>query len=248
VVGLTWLRPGANRFGSARDNDVIMPAPVAAHAGSLVLDGRVVRLEVPGAPPRALRTDADANVDTLKAGTVSWQVIARGDRFGVRVRDSAGARHKSFAGCVWFPIDPAFRVVAHLTPREGPADMVVPDAAGGKQTLKSPGTLSFILGGKPQHLDPVLDGDDSSDQLVVFRDLTSAHETYGGGRFVRALRQADGAFVVDFNRAYSPPCALTPYATCPLPPPQNRLDLRVEAGERVDAKTDAQSHKSDVVR
>ena len=157
VVGLTWLRPGANRFGSARDNDVLMPAPVAAHAGTLVLEGHTVRLEVPGAPPRALHTDATASVDTLKAGTVSWQVIERGERFGVRVRDRASARHKSFAGCVWFPIDPAYRVVAHLTPREGPTEVVVPDAAGGKQTLKSVGTLGFILGGKPQHLDPVLE-------------------------------------------------------------------------------------------
>jgi uncharacterized protein (DUF1684 family) len=122
--------------------------------------------------------------------------------------------------------------VARLTPRVGSAELVVPDATGGNQTLRSPGTLTFTLAGATQHLDPVLDGDDAADQLVVFRDLTTAHETYGAGRFVRALRQADGTFVLDFNRAYSPPCALTPHATCPLPPPQNRLRISVEAGEK----------------
>jgi uncharacterized protein len=112
--------------------------------------------------------------------------------------------------------------------------MVVPDASGGHQTLESPGTLELTLLGKPVRLDPVLDGDDPTDQMIVFRDLTSGRETYGGGRFVRARRQPDGTFVVDFNRAYSPPCAFTPYATCPLPPEQNRLKLAVTAGQKND--------------
>jgi uncharacterized protein len=242
VVGLTWLRPGANRFGSARDNDVILPAPVAAHAGTLTLEGRSVRLDVPAGSPlapdggaatgRVLRTDQSPTPDTLRVGTVSWQIIERGARLGVRARDSASPRRQTFAGSQWYAIDPAYRVVARLTPRAGATDIVVPDASGGRQVLKSPGTLTFTLAGGERHLDPMLDGDDDRDELVVFRDQTSGRETYGGGRFVRALRQADGTFVLDFNRAYAPPCALTPYATCPLPPPQNRLAARVEAGEK----------------
>jgi uncharacterized protein (DUF1684 family) len=242
LVGLAWLKPGPNRFGSAPDDDVHLPAPIPPHAGTLEVTGHAVKLAVPAGSPLklnggpvhagALKTDAAPAPDVLSAGTVSFQVIERGDRLGVRVRDSASPLRRDYPGSSWFPIDPAYRVVARLAPRAGSTEMVVPDATGGRQKLTSPGTLTFKLLGEERHLDPVLDGDDDANQLVVFRDLTSAHETYGGGRFVRALRQPDGTFVLDFNRAYAPPCALTPYATCPLPPEQNRLRVAVRAGEK----------------
>ncbi|HEV3030661.1 MAG TPA: DUF1684 domain-containing protein [Polyangia bacterium] len=242
LVGLVWLKPGVNRFGSARDADVRLPDSVAAHAGAFVVHGRAIALVVePGAaltlggrPAKAgpFRTDAAPGPDVLQSGTVTWQVIERGERLGVRIRDRASLAQRAFRGTRWFAVDPAYRVVARFVPRAGAAEMVVPDASGGHQTLKSPGTLELTLLGKPQRLDPVLDGDDDDDQLIVFRDLTSGRETYGGGRFVRARRQADGTFVVDFNRAYAPPCAFTPYATCPLPPAQNRLPIAVRAGEK----------------
>jgi uncharacterized protein (DUF1684 family) len=244
LVGLVWLKPGTNRFGGGRDNDVPLPGAAPAHAGALVVEGRTVRLVLEsgasltmnGAPakPGPLRTDAAASPDVLASGTVSWQIIERGERLGVRIKDSASPARRAFAGSRWYAIDPAFRVVARLVPRARPTTIVVPDASGGRQTLESPGTLELALLGKPVRLDPVLDGDDPSDQMIVFRDLTSGRETYGGGRFVRALRQPDGTFVVDFNRAYFPPCAFTPYATCPLPPEQNRLKLAVPAGQKND--------------
>jgi uncharacterized protein len=242
LVGLLWLAPGANRFGSASDNEVRLPAGAPAHAGTLVVANGKVSVTVPAGSPltmngrpaesRAVRSDAEREPDVFGVASLTWQVIARGERLGVRVRDRDNPARKTCPPPRWYPVAPAYRVVAHLTPRVGSAELVVPDATGGKQTLKSPGTLTFTLAGTTQHLDPVLDGDDDADQLVVFRDLTTAHETYGAGRFVRALRQPDGTFVLDFNRAYSPPCSLTPYATCPLPPPQNRLRLSVEAGEK----------------
>jgi uncharacterized protein (DUF1684 family) len=244
LVGLVWLKPGSNRFGSARDNDVHLPDGVPAHAGAFVVAGRDVKLVVEpgvaltqgGAPARsgAFRTDGGGQPDVLASGTVTFQVIERGERLGVRIKDSASPARRAFAGSRWFPIDPAYRVVARLVPHARPTKLVVPDASGGKQTLESPGTLELTLRGAPVRLDPLLDGDDPKDQMIVFRDLTSGRETYGGGRFVRALEQADGTFVVDFNRAYSPPCAFTPYATCPLPPEQNRLKIAVPAGEKND--------------
>jgi uncharacterized protein (DUF1684 family) len=247
LVGLTWLKPGPNRFGGARDNDVPLPDSVPAHAGAFVVEGHAVKLVLEpgvaltmnGAPAKAgpFRTDGAGTPDVLASGTVTWQVIERGDRLGVRVKDSASPARRAFAGSRWYPIDPAFRVVAHLVPHATATKIVVPDAAGGRQTLESPGTLELTLAGKPVRLDPVLDGDDPADQMIVFRDLTSGRETYGAGRFVRALRQPDGTFVVDFNRAYSPPCAFTPYATCPLPPEQNRLKLAVPAGQKTDETT-----------
>jgi uncharacterized protein len=242
LVGLAWLAPGVNRFGSARDNDVILPAPAPAHGGAFVVQGRAVKLVVEpgaaltldGAPARsgAFVTDAAPKPDVLRAGSVSWQVIERGLRLGVRVRDTSSPARQAFAGSRWYEIDPAYRVVARLVPHAQATKIVVPDASGGHQTLESPGTLELTLRGEALRLDPVLDGDDPNDQMIVFRDLTSGRETYGGGRFARALRQPDGTFVVDFNRATSPPCAFTPYATCPLPPAQNRLTIAITAGQK----------------
>jgi uncharacterized protein len=243
VVGLFWLKPGANRFGSARGNDILLPDVAPPYAGTFFVQGQSVQLTVPtgspitlnGRPPQArvLRTDVGPTPpDVLAIGSVSWQLIERGDRLGVRVKDSSNPLRRTFPGSSWFPVVPAYRVVARLTPRKGPLEMVVPDAAGGSQRMESPGTLTFTLLGKPQHLDPVLDGDDAADQLIMFRDLTSGHETYGGGRFLRAMRQPDGTYVLDFNRAFAPPCAFTPYATCPLPPEQNRMRVAVNAGEK----------------
>jgi uncharacterized protein (DUF1684 family) len=244
LAGLFWLEAGANRFGSAPGNAVRLPASAPAHAGILWVTGRDVRVElVAGGPVRLnggaaaagpLRTDAGpVPPDVLAMGAVTLQVIDRGGRLGARVKDADSATRRDFAGTGFFPIAPEFRVVATLLPRADATKIVVPDASGGKQALESRGSLAFTLLGHAQRLDPVLDGDDERDQLVVFRDATSGHETYGGGRFVRALRQPDGTFVLDFNRAYSPPCAFTPYATCPLPPPQNRLPFAVPAGEKV---------------
>jgi uncharacterized protein len=243
VVSLAWLAPGANRFGSASDNEIRLPAAAPAHLGTFVVEGGAVRLTLaPGVSPltinggpaaaRTVLTDAAPIADLFAVGDLTWQVIARGDRLGVRVRDRSNPARKSFPAARWYPIAAEYRVIARLEPRQGSLQIVVPDAAGGKQTLTSPGTLTFTLRGKPQRLESMLDGDDDRNQLIVFRDLTSAKETYGAGRFVRAFRQVDGTFVIDFNRAYSPPCAITPHATCPLPPPENRLRIAVEAGEK----------------
>jgi uncharacterized protein (DUF1684 family) len=248
LVGLTWLGKGASRFGSAPDDDVPLPAPAPPHAGTLLVDGTSVRIRFApgvkatlngkpwvlpsgGAP---LRTDAgDAEPDVIGFGGVTLQVIDRDGRLGARVKDPESPARKHFAGLAWFPIDRAYQAIARLEAHAAPTEIVVPDASGGKQRLQSPGTLAFTMLGRPFRLDPVRDGPDDGDLLVIFRDLTAGHETYGGGRFLRARRRPDGAFVVDFNRAYSPPCAFTPHATCPLPPPQNRLPLRVPAGEKL---------------
>jgi len=246
VVGLTWLHAGANRFGSAPDDEIRMPAPAPAHAGALIVDGAALRAELApgsgalldGKPPSGrgpivVRTDAaPAGPSVLGYGGVSLQVIARGGRFGARVKDRASAALAAFAGLDWFPIDAAYRVSARLEPGGHAGKIVVPDASGGRQELDSPGTLAFTLRGRATRLVPVADGPDAADLLVVFRDATSGGQSYGGGRFVRARRQPDGGYEIDFNRAYSPPCAFTPYATCPLPPPENRLAVAIPAGEK----------------
>jgi uncharacterized protein (DUF1684 family) len=245
LVGLTWLHPGANRFGGAPDDDVPLPAGTPPHAGALIVtpDGHVQVRLAPGVAATvrgrafsggSLRTDAaGADPDVLALGRVTLQVIARGGRLGARIKDPDSAARRSFAGLAWYPIAPAYRVTARLEPAESARKLVVPDASGGRQELESPGTLAFRLLGTAFELIPVRDGPDDADLLVVFRDRTSGQETYGGGRFLRARRQPDGSFLVDFNRAYSPPCAYSPFATCPLPPPENRLPIAIPAGEKM---------------
>jgi hypothetical protein len=251
LVGLTWLHPGANRFGAGPDDDVPLPAPAPRHAGTLLVDGATVRVSLSpgvsgtrngrpwlaaagaGAAPTPLRTDTTAGgPDVLGFGGVTLQVIERGGRLGARVKDPQSPRRVHFAGLAWFPVAPEYHAVARLAAHDKAVEIVVPDASGGKQRLESPGTLSFTLAGKALRLDPVRDGGDDADLLVVFRDETTGRETYGAGRFLRARRRPDGSYDLDFNRAYSPPCAYTPYATCPLPPPQNKLGMRVPAGEK----------------
>jgi len=246
LVGLTWLHAGVNRFGSAPDDEVRLPAPAPPHAGTLAVDGGAVRVALapgvtatldgrPWKPAGAvpLRTDAgDAAPELVGFGGVTLQVIERGGRLGARVKDTEAATRRRFAGLAFFPVAPAFRTVAKYEARGTPTELVIPDSSGGRQRLASPGTLTFKLGARAFTVDPVRDGPDDADLLLVFRDSTSGRETYGGGRFLRALRQPDGSYLVDFNRAYSPPCAFTPYATCPLPPPQNRLPIAIAAGEK----------------
>jgi len=252
LVGLAWLHPGANRFGSAPDDEVRMPAAVPPHAGTLFVDGKTVRAAIaPGVAatlngrrwdatgPVALRSDAgDATPDIVGVGAVTLQVIDRGGRLGARLKDPDSEARRSFGGLSYYPFDPAYRVTARLRRAPAPTKMVIPDASGGRQEMQSPGTLAFTLLGRRLALDPVNDGPDDDNLLVVFRDPTSGRETYAGGRFLRARRAkgaSDDAWVVDFNQAYNPPCAFTPYATCPLPPPQNRLPLPIPAGEKAPA-------------
>jgi uncharacterized protein (DUF1684 family) len=247
LVGLTWLHAGANRFGGAPDDEVRLPAGTPPHAGMLVVatsggGGEVQVALAPGVAATvrghpfgggALRTDAgDAEPDLLALGRVTVQVIARGGRLGARVKDPDSPTRRAFAGLAWYPVAPAYRVVARLEPAQPARKLMMPDASGGRQELESPGTLAFTLLGTAYQLVPVRDGPDDGDLLVVFRDRTSGRETYGAGRFLRARRHADGRFVLDFNRAYSPPCAFSAFATCPLPPPENRLPIAVPAGEK----------------
>ena len=244
VAGLFWLKPGANSFGADPGNDVVLPGHAApARAGRFVLEGGHVRVEVrPGAGvtragrpvTRAdLRSDADgAAPDVLALGPLTMQVIARGARLGVRLKDRESAARRDFKGTRWFPIRTEYRVLARFVARAAPEKIGVPTVLGTVEPMPSPGTLTFQLGGKTMSLDPVVEPGER-ELFVIFRDATSGRTTYGGGRFLYADPPRDGHddVVLDFNRAYSPPCAFTRYATCPLPPSQNHLHVAIEAGE-----------------
>ena len=249
VVGLHWLKPGATSFGAAPGNDLILPGSgTPARAGILTLDavtGRVtvdaaarVTFGLRGKPVirAALTTDAGGREpDVLTLGAVTMQIIDRGGRLGVRVKDAHSEARRSFKGLKWYPIKPELRVRAHLAARAKPTTISVPSVIGVTEAMPSPGIVEFQMAGKTHHLTPVLEPGEAR-LFFIFKDATSGRTTYGAGRFLYAdPPHDDGEMVLDFNEAYSPPCAFTAYATCPMPPPENRLSIPIEAGEMATA-------------
>lgn len=244
VAGLSWLAEGENAFGSAPKAAVPLPAHGApAHAGVFLRKGKEVTVHVaPGVPVELagkpivtaqLRSDVPGPADVLELGPLRFFVIERGDRIGIRLRDLESARRKSWKGLSWFPPARELRVVARFVPHAKAEKLTVPTVVGTTQTYESPGRLVFELAGKTLELWPVIEEPGARELFVIFRDETSGRETYGAGRFLYVpLPAADGTVAIDFNRAYAPPCSVSPFATCPMPPKQNRLPVPVRAGER----------------
>jgi uncharacterized protein (DUF1684 family) len=233
LVGLHWLQPGQNRFGSGVDNDLVLRGRgVPAEAGSLVLEEGRVRLRRDGHPDLPMQPDVTGEPTTLDLGTLRMYVIQRGDRFGLRVRDHASPALAAFRGMDHFPIDPAWRVEGRLQRAEPGATLEIVDVIGLVTHEPSPGVVAFEREGREWRIH-ALPGDDDGSLWLVFADATNGRTTYGGGRFLYTEPvRSDGGVVLDFNLAYNPPCVFSPYATCPLPPATNRLALAIEAGER----------------
>src|SRR5262249_36692070 len=164
--------------------------------------------------------------------------IKRGDRFALRVRDQNNDARTRFRGLEYFPIDPKWRIEARLERYDSAKMIPIANVTGTVNESPSPGTLVFEIDGQSYKLDPILEKG-STDLFVIFADATSGRETYGAGRFVYAPAPGpDGKTVLDFNKAHNPSCAFTRYATCPLPPRQNRLRIRIDAGEKKYAGSD----------
>lgn len=242
LVGLFWLDEGENRFGSDPGNKVIFPEGKApAVAGALIREGKKVRVRAePGARLTSAGkpvTEMDLAADTsgkpkvLDLGTLSFFVIERGDRIGVRIRDKASPALTSFHGLDFYPIRPEWRIQARFEPYDPPKKVAVPNVLGQVTDSDSPGAVVFDWQGKTYRLDTL--GSLEKGLSLIFADATNGHDTYGAGRFLDLGPLADGKVEVDFNTAYNPPCAYTAFATCPLPPAQNKLTtLQVTAGEK----------------
>lgn len=244
VVGLHWLAPGVNRFGSDPANEIPLNAPdIPALAGTVELlsDGSVVARAANGAPATVngsplvesmLRSDAQGDPDILGVGRLSFYLIDRGGLLAARVKDPETSARTEFKGIEHFPIDPRYRVTAFLEPYPEPREVPIPTVLGTPTTMLAPGILRFTLRGEELSLEPYVNAVDDPEYFLIFRDRSSGDATYGGGRFLDAEAVGvDGITVLDFNLAYSPPCAFTPHATCPLPPPQNSIPASIEAGE-----------------
>jgi len=242
VAGLFWLKEGENRLGSDPNAEVVLPAHSApARAGILRVHGGQVRIEpaagvnitLGGQPvgQRTLKSDTPGPEEVLALGRTRFFVIERSGKLAIRLRDLDSPARKAFTGLHWFPIRPEYRVVGRFTPHPAPKKLSIPNVLGLVEEMVSPGVVTFTLQGKEMSLEPVYETPAQDELFFIFRDKTSAHETYGAGRFFYADNPKNGEVVIDFNKAYTPPCAFTRFATCPLPPRQNHLPVRIEAGE-----------------
>jgi uncharacterized protein (DUF1684 family) len=243
LIGLEWLQPGDNRIGSAADNDIVVSA-MPAHLG-------VASLRADGSMHLALAADSGALIDgkplreatlvddagegaptVVSLGTLSFLAIDREGRKGLRIRDSEAPTRRDFAGIDYFPIDPAWRIEADWVPATAGQTLEMGTVIGTTEKYPVPGTARFSRDGKTFEILPVIEVPGDAQYFVVFADRTSGRETYGAARFLYIDPPEDGRVTLDFNKAYNPPCAFTAFATCPLAPPENRLDLRVTAGEK----------------
>lgn len=242
LVGLAWLKPGANRIGSAADNDIVLADfPPRLGTVSWAVDGTLtLALAMPAAATidgghalqAVLRDDADPHPTIVAFGTTSFVAIDRSGRKGLRIRDSEAATRTGFAGIERFPVDPAWCISADWHPLEPPHPLAMTTVIGTLEAYPAPGRAAFERDGLRCALFPVRETPGDERLFLVFADATSGKETYGAARFLYADAPRDGKIVLDFNRAYNPPCVFTPHATCPLAPSENRLPLPVRAGEK----------------
>jgi uncharacterized protein (DUF1684 family) len=241
IAGLLPLREGPNTAGSARSSDLVLPASVPATIGRFVLTGSQVRFEpAPGSgvllrsqpvtEPLDLRSDATAEMDELVIGSVRLVVHQSGTSQMLRVRDPAGALATGFLGFTWFPIDMQYRVTGRFIADAAPRRVGVPNTFGDIDEFSTEGVVEFELLGERLRLRPFTTRPNRF--WFVFRDGSSGVETYEAARFLYADLLPDGRVVLDFNMAYNPPCAFNPFTTCPIPIQENRLAVKILAGEK----------------
>ena len=231
LVGLFWIEEGVSKIGSDPGSDVPLPGSLPKALGSIVLSKGDARFEpAPGVALKAtaLHDDNKPNYEVVSLGSVSFYLIERGGRYGIRVKDTKSPAREKFAGLDWYALDASWSVAAKLTP--APHKVTFDTEVGIKQDGDSPGYLEFDRAGQHYKLEPVTE---DGELFVVIRDATSGKTTYAASRFLYAsLPDKDGRVRLDFNKAYNPPCVFTAYATCPLPPQMNRLTVSIEAGEK----------------
>ena len=241
VAGLFWLKEGINTVGAGPDFDVRLTDNFKkGKFGEIDFKNGVAALKIEsGVEAQSdgksistinLVSDEKGKPTEIRTGSQTFYLIRREDRFGIRLKDSKSKARLSFKGQHWFPIDEGYKVTARFEALPEPKELMVPNVLGGFFKMKSPGILKFALKGKDYSLQPVTEEDGSL--FIIFRDGSNLSETYKAGRFLYTGKPVNGEAVLDFNKAENPPCAFTPFATCPLAPPQNSLDVEIKAGEK----------------
>jgi len=249
LAGLFWLKPGRNSFGASPDSALIFASgPVHAGEFDLVDNGTAknskvtlkllpgIQASIAGKPVRddtILAPDTSGHPSVVEMGTLQFHVIVRGNRIGIRLKDTKSEAIKGFHGLAFYPLNLNYRVTAAWVPSGGKQTIDIPNVVGDITAMPVSGTVYFKIDGHEVKLTD-LGGDPSKSLFFVFNDTTAKAETYPGGRFLETGPVLNGTVVLDFNRAYNPPCAVTPYATCPLAPKENRLQVSIPAGEKFD--------------
>ena len=237
MTGLFWLKEGANSLGSGPENDILLPesAPaslgiVKVEKGSAVFTAAAPSVALNGKPVRDAAFHHADPADVLSTGPLDLLLLKRGDRLAVRLKDKNSALRKNFTHLSWYPVSEDWKITGKYVALPAPAKLVLDSIIGEQETMQTPGYVEFQHGGQTYKLQAVSEG---RRLFFVIRDLTSGRKTYAAARFLYSdPPKEDGTVLLDFNKAQNPPCAFTPYATCPLPPPQNRLWLAIEAGEQ----------------
>jgi len=250
--GLEWLQPGDNSLGSAADNKIHLAAGSPAHLAVLHLEGETVTLNPPpdgfppdflvaGSPAKPQPLRAEANNDKvsphLTIGTLNMYVIRREARFALRIKDSRSPSIVGFDGLNWYAPDAAYRVTAKWIPYSPAKTITLATLVGTTYDQPVPGAAEFTLAGKTFRIEPVLEDPAVAKLFFILRDTTSTRTTYPACRFLYTGFPTNGLdkpgqLVLDFNRMENPPCAYTPFSTCPLPPPGNRLPIALPVGEK----------------
>ena len=244
LIGLYWLNEGENKFGNEPDpaNAIVWtPKIPEASSGAFVLQNGVVRLEAPrsnfqidGKPATniELKSDADDQPTVLHIRSITFQIIKRGDKFAVRVKDSQNSDRLNFKDTQFYPANVNWRLDAQFEPYNPPKAMPITNVLGMESSESSPGAVKFEVEGSEYRLDAIKEKGETQ-LFMILADKTNGKETYPAGRYLYVdPPDAAGRMIIDFNKTYSPPCAFTKFATCPLPPRQNRLPFAIEAGEK----------------
>jgi uncharacterized protein (DUF1684 family) len=242
LAGLFWLKRGENSFGTDEGNALVFPKG-PRHAGVFELEGKDVTMKpapdahaiVAGKVVSTMKLipDTAENTTLVELGSLRFHLIVRGERIGIRVKDLESPAAEKFRGLVFYPPDLNYRVTAKWEPSDGKKTVDVPNVLGDVIPTPVSGTAVFKINGQDVRLTDL--GEDPAKGLFfVFNDVTSKTDTYPGGRFLYTAPVVNGTVVLDFNRAHSPPCAVTAYATCPLAPRENRLPIAIPVGERYD--------------
>ncbi|WP_018690549.1 DUF1684 domain-containing protein [Algicola sagamiensis] len=241
LTGLFWLHEGVNSFGSAGDNEIQLPKG-RDYAGNIILkkNGIIEAHILPGSEITvdgkvvskvALLTDQEQNTSHIQSGSVDFYLIQRGEKIAARVKDFNRVATLDLEPLSFYPININWKIKATYHPYPKGTQVHIPTVIDTTFTPEHVGKITFQVHGKQYSLDAI---DDGKYLFVIFKDKTSQTKSYGAGRFLYAPKPSakDTTFWLDFNKAYNPPCAFSSYATCPLPPPQNQLELAIHAGEQ----------------
>ncbi|MCK5029010.1 MAG: DUF1684 domain-containing protein [Bacteroidales bacterium] len=244
LVGLHWLKEGQNPFGSNEANNIIFPEKAPDFIGTIILFRGNLSISVNEdievfindslIKEHGINTDTENNTTMFKMGSFKWHIIKRGERYGIRLRDLENPLSDQITEIPSFPVNPEWRIEAKFKKFDTAKRIAIPNVLGETEYESCYGLLNFKVEGKEYSLMPLGDGE-TGGLFIIFADDTSAEETYGAGRFLSVEKpDKNGKTYIDFNKATNPPCAFTDFATCPLPPKENVLPIKILAGEKIN--------------